>query len=134
MPSDDGRGFPRSERRFFFCQLEAVESLIWLTEAPAAEKVGIEVPSDGGEFERLCSKMATGSGKTIVTAMVIAWHILNKVTYPQNARFSKNVLVIAPGLAGRCRVLFLQGPGYQDGLDRAGGIEHRATQVVRAEI
>jgi hypothetical protein len=36
--------------------------------------------------------------------------------------------------AGRCRVLFLQGPGYQDGLDRAGGIENRTTEVVRAEI
>ena len=51
-------------RRFFFWQLEAVETLIWLSEAPAAEKVGIEVPSDGGDFARLCAKMATGSGKT----------------------------------------------------------------------
>jgi type III restriction enzyme len=95
-------------RRFFFCQLEAVESIIWLTEAPGAEKVGIEVPSDGGEFDRLCSKMATGSGKTIVMAMVIAWHILNKVTYPQNARFSKNVLVIAPGLTVKTRLSVLE--------------------------
>ena len=74
-------------RRFFFCQLEAIETLIWLTEAPAADKVGIDVPSDGGDFRRLCAKMATGSGKTIVMAMAIAWHILNKVTYPQDARF-----------------------------------------------
>ena len=58
----------------------------------AAEKVGIEVPGDGGDFARLCAKMATGSGKTIVMAMVIAWQILNKVTYPQDARFAKNVL------------------------------------------
>src|SRR5207244_8193651 len=65
-------------RRFFFCQFEAVETLIWLTEAPAAEKIGIEIPPDGGPFKRLCSKMATGSGKTIVMAMAIAWHILNK--------------------------------------------------------
>ncbi|WNC30175.1 hypothetical protein RHH53_01080 [Thermosynechococcus sp. PKX82] len=36
-------------RRFFFCQLEAVETLIWLTEAPAAGRVGIEIPRDGGE-------------------------------------------------------------------------------------
>ena len=42
--------------------------------------------------------MATGSGKTVVMAMVIAWHILNKVTYPQDARFARNGLVIAPGL------------------------------------
>ena len=95
-------------RRFFFCQLEAVETLIWLTEGPAAEKVGIDVPSDGGEFRRLCAKMATGSGKTIVMAMVIAWHILNKVTYPQDARFSKNVLVIAPGLTVKSRLAVLE--------------------------
>ncbi len=82
-------------RRFFFCQLEAVETLIWLAEAPHTDKVGIAIPSDGGAFDRLCAKMATGSGKTIVMAMVIAWHILNKVTYPQDIRFAKNILVIA---------------------------------------
>ena len=59
-------------RRFFFCQMEAAETLIWLAEAPAAEKVGIDILSDGGAFKRLCSKMATGSGKTVVMAMVIA--------------------------------------------------------------
>jgi type III restriction enzyme len=74
-------------RRFFFCQLEAAEILIWLTEAPAAERVGIEIPGDGGDFVRQCAKMATGTGKTIVMAMVIAWHILNKVANPQAATF-----------------------------------------------
>src|SRR3989337_286419 len=58
----------REHRRFFFCQLEAIETLIWVTEAAESEKVGIEIPSDGGLFKRLCSKMATGSGKTIVNA------------------------------------------------------------------
>ncbi|GAB4371085.1 MAG: DEAD/DEAH box helicase family protein [Calditrichia bacterium] len=91
-------------RRFFFCQLEAVETLIWLTEAPAAERVGIEIPGDGGDFVRQCCKMATGSGKTIVMAMVIAWQVLNKVANPQDARFSKNVLVIAPGLTVKKRL------------------------------
>lgn len=95
-------------RRFFFCQLEAVETLIWLSEAPAAEKVGIEVPGDGGDFARLCAKMATGSGKTIVMAMVIAWQILNKVTYPQDARFAKNVFVMAPGRTVRSRLAVLE--------------------------
>ena len=95
-------------RRFFFCQLEAVETLIWLTEAPTADKVGIEVPSDGGEFKRLCSKMATGSGKTVVMAMLIAWHVLNKVAYPQDTRFGKNVLVVAPGLTVRNRLAVLE--------------------------
>jgi type III restriction enzyme len=94
-------------RRFFFCQLEAVETLIWLTEAPAAEQVGIEIPGDGGAFARRCCKMATGTGKTIVMAMAIAWHILNKVANPQDARFSKNVLVVAPGLTIKNRLAVL---------------------------
>ncbi|MBI4549275.1 MAG: DEAD/DEAH box helicase family protein [Ignavibacteriae bacterium] len=98
----------RSYRRFFFCQLEAIETLIWLTEAPDSEKVGIEIPSDGGEFRRLCSKMATGSGKTIVMGMLIAWQILNKVTYPQDTRFSKHILIVAPGLTVKSRLQVLQ--------------------------
>ena len=95
-------------RRFFFCQLEAVETLIWFREAPDADKVGIFVPPDGGAFERLCAKMATGSGKTVVMAMLIPWHILNKATYPQDTRFTKNVLVIAPGLTVRSRLAVLE--------------------------
>ncbi|MFS8907384.1 BPTD_3080 family restriction endonuclease [Synechococcus sp. OH2] len=100
-----------NRRRFFFCQLEAVETLIWLTEAPPAERVGIEIPGDGGDFDRRCCKMATGTGKTIVMAMVIAWHILNKVANPQDARFSKNVLVVAPGLTVKKRLAVLEPAG-----------------------
>lgn len=95
-------------RRFFFCQFEAIETLIWLTEAPLADRVGIEIAGDGGQFLRRCFKMATGSGKTIVMAMAIAWHILNKVTYPQDTRFSKNALVIAPGLTVKSRLAVLE--------------------------
>lgn len=101
----------REFRRFFFCQLEAIETLIWLTEAPAAEKTGIDIPSDGGEFSRLCSKMATGSGKTIVMAMLIAWQVLNKVTYPQDTRFSKHIFVVAPGLTVKSRLQVLMPSG-----------------------
>jgi len=96
-----------SNRRFFFCQLEAIETLIWLTESPASERVGIDIPSDGGPFARLCCKMATGSGKTILMAMLIAWQVLNKSTYPQDKRFSKNVLLIAPGLTVKNRLQVL---------------------------
>ena len=95
-------------RRFFFCQLEAAETLIWLAEAPAADTAGLDIASDGGPFTRLCAKMATGSGKTVVMAMVIAWHVLNKATYPQNTRFAKNILVIAPGLTVRSRLAVLE--------------------------
>ena len=105
-------------RRFFFCQMEAVETLIWLTEAAAAERVGIDIPSDGGTFQRQCCKMATGSGKTIVMAMAIAWHILNKVASPQDARFAKNVLVIAPGLTVKNRLAVLEPAGVGNYYDQ----------------
>lgn len=104
----------RQDKRFFFCQLEAIETLIWLTEGSPAERQGIEIPGDGGAFQRLCAKMATGSGKTIVMAMAIAWHVLNKATYPQDKRFSKNVLVIAPGLTVKSRLQVLV-PGNPSG-------------------
>jgi type III restriction enzyme len=101
----------REGRQFFYCQLEAIETLIWLTEGPEADRVGIEVPSDGGPFERVCAKMATGSGKTIVMAMLIAWQVLNKVTYPQDARFSRHVFVVAPGLTVHQRLQVLRPAG-----------------------
>lgn len=96
----------REDRRFFFCQLEAIETLIWLAESN--DQVGIEIPSDGGAFPRWCSKMATGSGKTVVMAMILAWNFLNKVAYPQDTRFSRNALVIAPGLTVKKRLQVLQ--------------------------
>ncbi len=107
-------------RRFFFCQLEAIETLIWWVEAPASDKVGIDIPNDGGPFERLCSKMATGSGKTVVMAMIIAWNFLNKTTYPNDTRFSKNALIVAPGLTvkSRLKVLQISDPdNYYDAFD-----------------
>jgi type III restriction enzyme len=98
----------RKDRRFFFCQLESIETLIWLTEAPSADKVGINIQGDGGAFERWCSKMATGSGKTIIMSMIIAWNFLNKVTNPTDARFSKHALCVAPGLTVKSRLQVLQ--------------------------
>ncbi|MDE2149815.1 MAG: DEAD/DEAH box helicase family protein [Gammaproteobacteria bacterium] len=113
-------------RRFFFCQLEAVETLIWLAEAPAADRVGIDVPSDGGAFARLCAKMATGTGKTIVMAMVIAWQILNKIANPADARYAKNVLVIAPGLTVKNRLAVLE--------PSAPGNYYEAFRIVPGEL
>lgn len=93
--------------RFFFCQKDAIETLIWLVEAPDAEKVGIDIKGDGGAFERICTKLCTGGGKTIVMAMLIAWQVTNKVTYPQDKRFSKNVFIVAPNLTVRSRLQVL---------------------------
>ncbi|MBZ5657782.1 MAG: DEAD/DEAH box helicase family protein [Acidobacteriia bacterium] len=119
-------------RRFFFCQLEAIETLMWLAEAPESDRVGIKIPGDGGEFTRLCSKMATGSGKTILMSMLIAWHVLNKVTYPQEKRFSKNILLIAPGLTVRNRLEVLvpgsAGNYYQEFQIIPPGLEDKLRQ------
>lgn len=95
------------ENRFFFCQMEAMETLIWLTEAPEAEKTGIVIPTDGGGFSRWCSKMATGTGKTVIMSMLIAWQVLNKVSNRQDTRFSKNILIVAPGLTVKSRLSVL---------------------------
>ena len=122
----------REGNRFFFCQLEAIETLMWLAEAPESDRVGIKVPGDGGEFTRLCSKMATGSGKTILMSMLIAWQVLNKVTYPQDKRFSKNILVIAPGLTVKNRLEVLvpgsAGNYYQEFQIIPPGLEDKLRQ------
>src|SRR5216684_2257676 len=122
----------RENRRLFFCQLEAIETLIWLTEASPSERIGIDIPSDGGPFPRLCSKMATGSGKTILMSMLIAWQVLNKVTYPQDKRFSKNILLIAPGLTVRNRLEVLvpgsTGNYYQEFQIIPPGLEDKLRQ------
>ena len=97
----------RKDRRFFFCQIEAIETLIWLTEAPEADRKDIEIKGDGGAFERWCSKMATGTGKTIVMSMIIAWQFLNKLSNPRDDRFSKYALVVAPGLTVKDRLQVL---------------------------
>jgi type III restriction enzyme len=125
-------------RRFFFCQLEAIATLMWLTEAPESDRVGMKVPGDGGEFTRLCSKMATGSGKTILMSMLITWQVLNKVTYPQDKRFSKNILVIAPGLTVKNRLEVLV-PGtaanyYQEFQIIPPGLEDKLRQAQTCRV
>ena len=97
-------------RKFFYCQIEAIETLIWLAEAPETDKIGIDIPTDGGAFTRYCSKMATGTGKTVVMGMIVAWQILNKVSNPLDPRFSKNILIVAPGLTVKSRLSVLYPP------------------------
>ncbi len=97
---------PERERKLFFCQREAAETLIWLVEASPAEKQGIVIPKDNG-LTRYACKMATGSGKTVVMAMVIAWQVLNKLANPQDRRFSDAVLVVCPNLTIRERLQVL---------------------------
>ena len=105
---------------FFFCQIEAIETLIWLLETHDSEKTGIDIPSDGGEFRRLCSKLATGTGKTVVMAMLIAWQVINRATYPQDKRFSKNIFIVAPNLTIRKRLEVLIPSNNQNYYDEFG--------------
>ena len=107
----DGEARPE---RLFFCQIEAIETIIWLTEADKADKAGLDVQGDGGEFLRLCLKMATGTGKTVVMAMLIAWHALNKAACPADGRFSRRFLVVAPGLTVKSRLGVLWPPDGGD--------------------
>ena len=96
------------EYSLFFCQLEAAETAIWLTEASPSEKQGIDLPSEPEGWQRQSFKMATGSGKTVVMSMLIAWQALNKIASPTDTRFTKNILVIAPGLTVKDRLRVLK--------------------------
>lgn len=102
-------GGPR-QYPFYFCQLEAIETLIWWLEAQESYRQGIFLNGDGGPWERICNKMATGSGKTSVMALIIAWQTLNAIHYPKDRRFSKAVLIVTPGLTVKSRLQVLM-PG-----------------------
>lgn len=105
-----------SSIRPFFCQVEAVETAIWLTEvAPNAGKLGkgflehlANANNDANpEIMRLALKLATGAGKTTVMAMLIAWQTINAVRKPQSKRFTRGFLIVAPGLTIRDRLRVL---------------------------
>ena len=105
---------------FFFCQIEAIETLIWLVETPDSEKTGIDIPTDGGEFRRLCSKLATGTGKTVVMAMLIAWQAINRMTYNRDGRFSQHIFIVAPNLTVRERLSVLNPANTKNYYDEFG--------------
>lgn len=97
--------------KLFFCQIEALETLIYLNEV--AEKTGEswmvnEVKQKNADANpglyRLALKMATGSGKTVVMGMIIAYNTLNKIRYPQDTRFTDTFVVVTPGITIRDRL------------------------------
>ena len=103
--------------RPFFCQVEAVETAIWLTEvAPNSGKVGkgfldhlaAANKSSNPELMRLALKLATGAGKTTVMAMLIAWQTINAVRRPNSKKFTRGFLVVTPGITIRDRLRVLQ--------------------------
>lgn len=103
--------------RPFFCQVEAVETVIWLSEvAPTLGKTGkafLDHLANANheanpELMRLALKLATGTGKTTVMAMLIAWQTINAVRRPQSRKFTRGFLVVTPGLTIKDRLRVLQ--------------------------
>ena len=105
-----------SSVRPFFCQVEAVETAIWLTEVASNSKNGQRILEHlaaanrdaNPELLRLALKLATGAGKTTVMAMIIAWQTVNAVRHPTSKNFTRGFLVCAPGLTIKDRLRVLQ--------------------------
>lgn len=108
--------------RPFFCQQEAVETIVFLTEAPDTARVGITIPPSGEPYTRWAIKMATGTGKTLVMALIAAWSGLNKVANRKDSRFSDQILIVAPNLTVR------------DRLTDAGGLDPKHPESLYVEF
>ena len=111
------RTHPFANQRPFFCQVEAVETVIWLAEvAPKSSSQGrrfwahLEAANAASnpELLRMALKLATGAGKTTVMAMLIAWQTVNAVRHPNAKKFSKGFLIVAPGITIKDRLRVLQ--------------------------
>ena len=98
----------RDEKQLFFCQIEAIETIIYVAEHQ--EEVRQIIQGDGGRFSRYCTKMATGTGKTIVMGMLIAWQVLNT-----GREYTKNILVVTPNLTVKDRLGVLK-PGSSNNI------------------
>lgn len=102
--------------RPFFCQVEAVETAIWLTEVASHSKPGKRILEHiananrdaNPELMRLALKLATGAGKTTVMAMIIAWQTINAARRPGSKHFTRGFLVVTPGLTIKDRLRVLQ--------------------------
>lgn len=101
--------------RPFFCQVEAVETAIWLTEVAGRGRQYAHLwrhieganAEANPELLRLALKMATGAGKTTVMAMLIAWQTVNAVRTPNSNLFSRGFLIVTPGITIRDRLRVL---------------------------
>src|SRR5829696_4558337 len=106
--------------RPFFCQIEAVDTVIWLTEVARRERRYAKFwehlkganEQANPELLRIALKMATGSGKTTVMAMLVAWQTVNAVRSPTSNDFSRGFLIVTPGITirDRLRVLLPEDP------------------------
>ena len=102
--------------RPFFCQIEAVETAIWLTEVAPHSKAGKRILDHlaaanrdaNPDLARIALKLATGAGKTTVMAMIIAWQTVNAARHPASKHFTRGFLVCTPGLTIKDRLSVLQ--------------------------
>jgi len=104
----------KRDNKLFFCQIEALETAIYITEAAGrcgdewiANRIRADNEGANPGLFRIAFKMATGSGKTVVMGMVIAWHCLNKLANSQDGRFSDTFLIVTPGITIRDRLRVL---------------------------
>ena len=110
------RKHPFQTVRPFFCQVEAIETAIWLAEVARRDRRGdkfrkhLQGANEGAnpELFRIALKMATGSGKTTVMAMLIAWQSVNAVRSPASPLFSRGFLIVTPGITIKDRLRVLQ--------------------------
>lgn len=129
------------ENKLFFCQLEALETLIYVNEV--ADKAGehwilnelkTANKEANPELFRIALKMATGSGKTVVMAMLIAYNTLNKIRYPQDTRFTDAFVIVAPGITIRDRLNVLQ-PNNPGNYYKARGIvSHQDFELLQQAV
>jgi type III restriction enzyme len=134
---------PEREKPLFFCQIEALETAIFLAEVAGNRQPWIEnkLREDGQArnpgLYRVAFKMATGSGKTVVMAMLIAWQSLNKLANAQDKRFSDAFLVVTPGITIRDRLQVLRpnltGNYYQE-RDLLTPDQLQALQAAKIEV
>lgn len=105
---------PDREPRLFFCQVEALETAIYAAEvaerydgAWLADTLRAANATQSAVLHRVAMKMATGSGKTVVMAMLIAWQTLNRLADPRSGRYADAFLVVTPGITIRDRLRVL---------------------------
>ena len=106
-------------KKLFFAQREAVEAAIWLNEVAPKSNVGSHVldqlrlaqhtvDDPASVLPRICFKMATGTGKTVVMACLLLYHYLNRSEYRSDPRFADYFLIVAPGVTIRDRLSVLR--------------------------
>lgn len=109
-------------RSLFFAQREAIETAIWLNEVAERSNAGTNILNKLREAQqseetlpRICMKMATGTGKTVVMAALILYHYCNRQEYRQDTRFCDNFLLVAPGITikDRLGVLYVDNTTHQ---------------------